>query len=197
MAGVCHVRRRALLGAVALVVLVGAFFAVVHLAPLLGRAAPGRAGAPVLDATAEAAHAMLHAAAVAAARPLRVRHTPYSPHKHTHVGYGGATAATLLAPFGFVETGDADDDWDLLWTMMPQQPYLQRPLRAHQVHNHCLVHGPNGAGIHGIKTEQWRCFRRMQEKHGAARFAYMPASFVLPECGGGGASGAGAAAPVR
>ncbi|CAI8021259.1 Deoxyadenosine kinase [Geodia barretti] len=117
-------------------------------------------------------------------RPLLVRFDWYS-RKTTpvHIGYAGKTARAILEPYGFVETHS--DDWDLLWTMVPQwealhttkTPGLPRPW---QVHNHCLSLS-NSRGISGSKVSQWEMYRCMREKHGEEAFSYMPDTFILPK----------------
>eukprot|EP00040_Diaphanoeca_grandis_P029910 m.176030 g.176030 ORF g.176030 m.176030 type:complete len:593 (+) comp31841_c1_seq1:93-1871(+) len=114
-------------------------------------------------------------------RPLRVRFKWYTEPERVYVGYGGRTAAELLKPFGFVEV--TDNDWDLLWTMMPQHEYIWnskdpwRPSRW-QKQNHCLSL-PRGHGIAGGKKSQWTAYVGMR-KRWRNDFNYMPESFNLP-----------------
>lgn len=91
----------------------------------------------------------------------------------------------ILRPYGFMET--TSDDWDLLWTMVPQwsslptspSPDLQLP-RPWQRHNHCLSLTDN-RGISGGKISQWQLFKCMRKAHGSRHFSYMPESLILPD----------------
>lgn len=117
-------------------------------------------------------------------RPLLVRFKWYSRKRTpTHLGYAGSTAMAILKPYGFVET--TSDDWDLLWTMVPQwhslhtasTPDLPRPW---QRHNHCLSL-TNNRGISGAKVSQWKLYKCMRDAHGSKLFSYMPDSLILPD----------------
>ncbi|XP_019855248.1 PREDICTED: tubulin polyglutamylase TTLL4-like [Amphimedon queenslandica] len=116
-------------------------------------------------------------------RPPLVRFDWYS-RKQTpvHFGYAGQTAMAILRPYGFQETHS--DDWDLLWTLIPQWDYLHtastRNLpRPWQVHNHCLsLH--DGDGISGTKASQWKHYQCMVSKFGTEKYNYMPETFILP-----------------
>ena len=91
-------------------------------------------------------------------------------------GYSGPTALEVFKPFGFLSTDG--DDWDLLWTMVPQWEHLPwwAP-RKWQVHNHCLSLS-NFKGISGDKISQWDKFSCMKNKFGKEAYNYMPDSFT-------------------
>ena len=91
-------------------------------------------------------------------------------------GYSGPTAVEVFRPFGFLETDR--DDWDLLWSMVPQWDHFPNGIpKKWQVHNHCLTL-PNFKGISGDKISQWEKYRCMQDRFGTESYSYMPHSFV-------------------
>mmetsp|Transcript_7442 Transcript_7442/g.19126 ORF Transcript_7442/g.19126 Transcript_7442/m.19126 type:complete len:558 (+) Transcript_7442:172-1845(+) len=115
-------------------------------------------------------------------RPLTVRTFYYATPNRPHVGYGGASARRLFERHGWEEARPAHtaDDWDLLWTFMPQYTALPPGLpRRSQRHNHCMGLA-QAWGIHGTKESQWACFAEMRRLFGDRRFGYMPETFVLP-----------------
>ena len=91
-------------------------------------------------------------------------------------GYSGPTAVEVFRPFGFLETDK--DDWDLLWSMVPQWGHFPDGIpKKWQVHNHCLTLS-NFKGISGDKISQWEKYRCMRDKFGMESYGYMPDSFV-------------------
>jgi hypothetical protein len=116
-------------------------------------------------------------------RPPLVRFDWYSQKRTpTHIGYAGKTAMAILGPYGFKETHS--DDWDLLWTLIPQwnyfhTAYTENMPRSWQLHNHCLSLR-DGRGISGNKESQWELFKCMVDQHGSSHFNYMPDTLILP-----------------
>ena len=91
-------------------------------------------------------------------------------------GYSGPTAVEVFRPFRVLETDK--DDWDLLWSMVPQWDHFPEGIpNKWQVHNHCLTL-PNFRGISGDKISQWEKYRCMQDMFGRESYGYMPDSFV-------------------
>jgi hypothetical protein len=87
-----------------------------------------------------------------------------------------------LEPFGFRET--ESDDWDLLWSLVPQWDYLPKGdeefPRTWQIQNHCFGMR-NVEGISGSKVSQWKHFECMRSEFGAKDFDFIPESYILPE----------------
>eukprot|EP00041_Stephanoeca_diplocostata_P017786 m.365735 g.365735 ORF g.365735 m.365735 type:complete len:414 (-) comp20819_c0_seq14:940-2181(-) len=120
-----------------------------------------------------------------------VRTRYYGAVDRPHIGYGGPTGKALFERYGWTVT--TGDDWDLLWTFMPQYSNVRNTYSANntkksrdnhlifpwQRHNHCFKLD-KAFGIQGTKQSQWECYARMRERFGKSLFDYMPESYDLP-----------------
>ncbi|KAL1512217.1 hypothetical protein AB1Y20_005480 [Prymnesium parvum] len=110
-------------------------------------------------------------------RPLRA--TPngvrLTYHNNSKTLQNSNVLQVILRDHGFDREERLDGDWNIFWCAGQVDPSELRRLKPHQ-----KVNKFPKASVLTLKSNLWVHFARMQRVHGAAKFGYMPQTFLLP-----------------